>query len=119
MPEKYVEGPSLGSQILSKDDMEQSEFQNELLLKDLRLAVEESEEAKKWLGTTLGLALQKFIVRSKQVAVLRIAQCRGDDSKRDELEKDYDVVVGVEQFFGQLLVAGETALQHLKAKQGT
>lgn len=113
-----MEGPTLGSQILSNEDTEKFEFQNELLLKDLRLAVEESEEAKKWLGTPLGLALQKFIVRSKQTAEHDIAQCRNDDKKLVEMQKDYDVVVGVEQFFGQLLVAGEAALQQLKVKQG-
>jgi len=118
MKEHFFEGPSLGSQVLSNEDKEQFEFQNELLLKDLTLAVEESDDAKKWLSTPLGLALQKFIVISKQTAALNIAQSRGDDAKRAELQKDFDVIVGVAQFFGELLVAGEAALQHLRVKQG-
>lgn len=116
--DRIAPGASLGSQVMTQEDREALEKQNESLLKELMIAAEESEEARKFLDSQLGRALRSFIVVSKQKYAMGIANSRDDDEQRRKLQYDYDVVCGIEQFFGQLLIAGESAAEHLQMKLG-
>ncbi len=106
----------LGSSVLNEEDLAQLERSNEMYVSELMKSVQTSQEAKVWLNTQLGKDLRKFIIDTKQSTSSRVMHPR-DEDERVSAKYEYDVICGVEQFFGNMLVAGKVAGEMLQQKE--
>ena len=98
---------------LTDDDLKQLDRDQEKVLEQLYSKVRDSDEARQWLNTGLGVALRKYLAADKMRAMKQSATATTyKECKRAQF--DFAIIEKVESLFGSIIVDGQEALNELE-----